>query len=324
MKVTASDSYGIGAVSRLTGLSDHTIRVWERRYEAVVADRSSSGRRVYSTADVEKLRLLKLLTDKGVAISGIANEPVENLKQRLASMTDIEARAGLEKLDVGLVGDFLPKLVRDFSGSIGALTFVIVDSDLEQFEADLRHTPVDALVLELPTITPDLMNRVTSLRDMTSARFCIVVYTFARSLDVDELSANGISLLRAPVRLDEVATALSQLAAVSTTGPAPVVTGDAVAESDWTTGATPAPRRFTREQLAMLSRISSSIDCECPQHLAQLVADLAAFEVYSANCASRDEKDRALHDYLHRVSGHARASVEEALERVAKAEGIRY
>ncbi len=60
------DEYGIGAVAKLTGLSDHTIRVWERRYEAVVAGRSDSGRRVYRTADVEKLRLLKLLTDKGV------------------------------------------------------------------------------------------------------------------------------------------------------------------------------------------------------------------------------------------------------------------
>ena len=55
------DGYGIGAVARLTGLSDHTIRVWERRYGAVVAARSASGRRVYVAEDVEKLRLLKLL-----------------------------------------------------------------------------------------------------------------------------------------------------------------------------------------------------------------------------------------------------------------------
>ncbi len=320
----ASDAYGIGAVARLTGLSDHTIRVWERRYEAVVADRSSSGRRVYTTADVEKLRLLKLLTDKGVAISRIANESADDLKQRLASMSNIESHAGLEKLDVALVGDFLPKLVRDTSGSIGSLTFVIVDSDLNQFEADLRHTAADALVLELPSISAEMIERVFALRDMAAARFCVVVYTFARSRDVDELAANGITLLRAPVRLDEIATALTRLAAVSTE-PAAEPADETAAVSSWGgEGAAPAPRRFTREQLAMLSRVSSSIDCECPQHLAQLVADLAAFEVYSANCASRDEEDRALHEYLHRVSGHARATMEEALERVARAEGIQY
>ena len=58
-------TYGIGAVARLTGLTDHTIRVWERRYGAVVAQRASNGRRLYDPADVEKLGLLKKLTDHG-------------------------------------------------------------------------------------------------------------------------------------------------------------------------------------------------------------------------------------------------------------------
>lgn len=323
MKVHASDSYGIGAVARLTGLSDHTIRVWERRYEAVVADRSETGRRVYTTADVEKLRLLKLLTDRGVAISRIANESTETLKQRLATMNDLSARAGLESLDVALYGDFLPKLVRDFEGTIGALSFVLVDSDMESLEAGLRQTPVDALVLELPTITAATLDQVATLRELSRARYCVVVYTFAKSRDVDELAAAGVTLLRAPVRLDELATALLNLAALSTA--APVREEEAPAESgEWGSGESPPPRRFTREQLATLSRVSTNIDCECPQHLAQLVADLTAFEVYSANCASQSVEDKALHDYLHRSTGSARATVEEALEKVARAEGIQY
>ena len=326
MKAQASDSYGIGAVARLTGLSDHTIRVWERRYGAVVAERSDTGRRVYRTADVEKLRLLKLLTDRGVAISRIANESTDELKQRLSTMNDISARAGLESLDVAIYGDFLPKLVRDFEGTIGALSFVLVDGDLESLEAGLKQTSVDALVLELPTIAEETVNEVSRLRDLCKARYCVVVYTFARSRDVDELAAAGITLLRAPIRLDELATALLNLAAVATTSTTvsdrePAADED---EDEWGSATPPPPRRFTREQLATLSRISSSIDCECPQHLAQLVADLAAFEIYSANCASRSEEDRALHEYLHRNTGNARATVEEALERVARAEGIRY
>jgi hypothetical protein len=59
--------YGIGAVAKLTGLTDHAIRVWERRYSAVVARRAANGRRVYGPADVEKLRLLKSLTDRAGA-----------------------------------------------------------------------------------------------------------------------------------------------------------------------------------------------------------------------------------------------------------------
>jgi hypothetical protein len=83
-----------------------------------------------------------------------------------------------------------------------------------------------------------------------------------------------------------------------------------------------APRRYDNEQLARLSRITTDIDCECPRHLAELVAQLTAFEVYSAGCASRDEDDRALHQYLHRTTASARAAVEEALGRVVAAEGI--
>ena len=41
--------YGIGAVSRLTGLTDHTIRVWERRYSAVIAARAPRSWRAAST-----------------------------------------------------------------------------------------------------------------------------------------------------------------------------------------------------------------------------------------------------------------------------------
>ena len=64
--------YGIGAVARLTGLTDHTIRVWERRYSAVVTARAPNGRRQYTEADVQKLSLLKSLTDHGrrVAAAG--------------------------------------------------------------------------------------------------------------------------------------------------------------------------------------------------------------------------------------------------------------
>lgn len=75
--------YGIGAVAKLTGLSDHTIRVWERRYDAVVAARAANGRRVYDVADVEKLSLLKTLTDRGLAIGQIAGDSLEALRERV-------------------------------------------------------------------------------------------------------------------------------------------------------------------------------------------------------------------------------------------------
>jgi DNA-binding transcriptional MerR regulator len=324
MTKTANDEYGIGAVSRLTGLSDHTIRAWERRYRAVVAERSASGRRVYRTADVEKLRLLKLLTDRGVAISQVAAESAEELKLRLASMDDISVRAGLDELSVALLGDFLPARVRDRGGRVGSLTFAIAETDPGRFEADLARQKVDAVVIEIPTIAPDTLETVQRFRELSGAEHCVLVYTFGRSRDAEALTAAGVTLLRAPVRLDEIAMSLVKIAAL-----APLARDAAEAAPGGDAEIPPAdvgtlpPRRYSADELAALSGISSDIDCECPQHLASLVAELTAFEIYSAGCASRDDDDRALHEYLHRTTAAARASIEEALARVVEAEGIR-
>lgn len=60
--------YRIGAVARLTGVSTHALRVWERRYGTVQPFRSEAGDRLYSEADVQRLRLIKRLLGMGHAI----------------------------------------------------------------------------------------------------------------------------------------------------------------------------------------------------------------------------------------------------------------
>jgi len=65
-------SYPIRAVAKITGLSLDTLRAWERRYKAVVPDRSHRGRQ-YGTAHIERLLLLGRLVEKGHAIGGIAS-----------------------------------------------------------------------------------------------------------------------------------------------------------------------------------------------------------------------------------------------------------
>jgi len=48
----------IEVVARRTGLSQHVIRMWEKRYKAVTPKRTATNRRLYSEADIERLRLL--------------------------------------------------------------------------------------------------------------------------------------------------------------------------------------------------------------------------------------------------------------------------
>jgi len=75
--------YPIGAVSRKTGLSVHTLRAWERRYGVVTPQRSRGGTRLYSNVDVARLRLLRRATEAGHSIGQVASLSGESLLQLL-------------------------------------------------------------------------------------------------------------------------------------------------------------------------------------------------------------------------------------------------
>lgn len=70
-----SSKYRIGMVSRLTGLSTDVVRVWERRYAAIKPPRSNGGSRLYSDADIARLRRLRRAVEAGHAISQVAQLP---------------------------------------------------------------------------------------------------------------------------------------------------------------------------------------------------------------------------------------------------------
>jgi DNA-binding transcriptional MerR regulator/methylmalonyl-CoA mutase cobalamin-binding subunit len=69
----------IKVVCHRTGLSQHAIRVWERRYGLICCKRTQTNRRLYSDEEIERLRLLKLLTDCGHRISNIVCLKLEDL-----------------------------------------------------------------------------------------------------------------------------------------------------------------------------------------------------------------------------------------------------
>jgi MerR family transcriptional regulator, light-induced transcriptional regulator len=70
----------IGVVSARTGLTPDVIRVWERRYGVVDPARDEAGRRVYSDADVERLRLLAMATASGRGIGQVAGLALSDLR----------------------------------------------------------------------------------------------------------------------------------------------------------------------------------------------------------------------------------------------------
>ena len=83
----------IGAVVRLTGLSSHVIRVWERRYGAVVPHRTPGGTRLYDSGHVDRLNRLAALTRRGHAIGAIAGY-ADDVLAKLSAGTDAPASPG--------------------------------------------------------------------------------------------------------------------------------------------------------------------------------------------------------------------------------------
>ena len=71
--------YPIRAVAKLTGLSIDTLRAWERRHSAVTPIRDDRGR-LYTEADIARLRLLRSAVEHGHSIG------------RVARLTDAELR----------------------------------------------------------------------------------------------------------------------------------------------------------------------------------------------------------------------------------------
>jgi DNA-binding transcriptional MerR regulator/methylmalonyl-CoA mutase cobalamin-binding subunit len=69
----------IQIVTRRTGVSADVLRVWEKRYAVVTPVRSASGRRLYSDADIERLRLLVQATHTGRPIGQVASLPTTAL-----------------------------------------------------------------------------------------------------------------------------------------------------------------------------------------------------------------------------------------------------
>ena len=64
--------FPIRYVAGQTGLSQHVIRVWERRYGVVAPERTDTNWRLYSESDIKRLQLLKKAVDSGHSISLVA------------------------------------------------------------------------------------------------------------------------------------------------------------------------------------------------------------------------------------------------------------
>jgi MerR family transcriptional regulator, light-induced transcriptional regulator len=113
----AVDGYlRIGELSRRTGVSVELLRAWEKRYALLEPARSSGGFRLYSDADVDRVRSMQQHLDDGLAAAeaarlavrrqpasptvagGLVAGPKRELAEALADFDEVRAHAVLDRL----------------------------------------------------------------------------------------------------------------------------------------------------------------------------------------------------------------------------------
>ena len=104
----------VGQVSAATGLSIDVIRVWERRYGAVIPQRTPQGARLYTEEQCSRLLCLAQLVAAGSAISTLAHLNDE----QLFSLSGQSAAGAVEN---SKAKDWAAQTCRDFLNAVGDL-----------------------------------------------------------------------------------------------------------------------------------------------------------------------------------------------------------
>lgn len=313
-KHTVNDEprYRIGAVCRLTGLTQHVLRVWEKRYGVVIPERSESQRRLYRESDINRLTLLKALVDRGQAIGSIADLDTEELERRLQQSADtLKVTKPAIQPNLVLFGESL-MAIRDACAASEIFSFAGHFDEVSDFSAQDGSMHLDVAVIEWPSLHPDSAVEATRIANRLNARLLILIYDYAPRTALQRLQSDRIAALRSPLDIAALEAVVAWRFGFT----------PAHDESSESTGGITPARQFNDRELIHLAAQSPAIACECPMHLAQLITSLVRFEIYSAECESRNEEDADLHSYLHKTTSRARSMMERALARVVELENL--
>ena len=183
----------IGVAAERTGLSLDVLRVWERRYRAVAPTRAAAGQRLYSDADLERLRLLRLATLAGRGIGQVASLGTEELAELVRDDEAARRRTGTWE-PVAAPAPAENDIQR-------ALAFTRALDGLALEGLLRRSVAVLGMAVFLDTLAEPLLRRIDEERDaghLTTAQERLATLTVRRLLDGAMLSLvvpNGASHL---------------------------------------------------------------------------------------------------------------------------------
>lgn len=186
----------------------------------------------------------------------------------------------------------------------------------ERFGAEVPKLEPDVIVLDLAEFGDGGDEAVRRLITECGAELAIVTYSFARRQLLRTLQGQSVRVLQAPVTLEVLQAHFAPFLIRR------VLESTRKEVFPMESNSKPTPPRYSREQLGRLMQVASTVQCECPNNLAQVVEKLQAFEAYSKDCESRNEEDRAVHAMLYRSTSTARAEMERALAQLIEHEKL--
>lgn len=326
METSTDLQYRIGAVSRLAGVPVTTLRIWETRYGAFAPEKSLGRHRLYSRQDVERAVLLRRLTEQGHAISRVAQQDVDGLNALLELPRAMQAERGpspatVAVLGLGLLARYeraILRLIGTNSGGVAdmgagaAPTVVHAGDDLSSTPSRSFDFQADLCLVRAPSLHDAMASTLRRLRASTGARQVAVIYAFGQEPVIQALRRDGFLIRREPLSDADLSDWLRSMLRPGPTAPPPQPTPMDVIPA----------RRFDDAQLQAFASHARALHCECPRHVAEIVQLLSSFETYSQDCLNRDADDAALHARLAAIAGSSRAMFEDALEQIARSEGL--
>ena len=316
--------YRIGAVSQLTGIAVATLRVWQSRYAVVDPFKNEGGQRLYSDLEVAKLKVLKGLTHSGHSIGALSKLSLDALNE-LSNSTkfnhQIHAKSSVENdhIRLGVVGLALAarleavKFTRDFRAEdldVEAVFFDLQEA-LDDPKERLGQSPFSLVLVKLNTLQSHCVEQIRALQKKLQTVPIGVIYNYAHPFCLEDILKIGIQVKREPLNNEDLA---HWIKACSRPVGADVQAKTPVKQQP--------EQRFDSQSLAYLSTLSSTIKCECPKHLAELISQINAFAQFCQECLTLNPKDQALHEHLKGVAQTSRAMLEDALQKIVEHEGI--
>ena len=285
-----------------------TLRVWERRYGISDTGRSAHGQRLYSEEQVRRLRLMKQLVDQGHPIGALAKLQLEQLGQFALAP---EPGEPLQPMRLALMGTALARRLAVGGRELLALDIVAHFQNLDEVAATWPGTGAQLLLMEISELDERVVPAIGALRQKLGMAV-VVLYRFGASATIRQLRAQGCLVARVPNDVAEIVLLCQAALAALPLAQAQLARQRPAA----------APRRFDDRALTELAAASSTVHCECPRHLTEILLMINSFERYSEQCSSRNVADALLHEQLGRAAATARMVLEEALLRLARAEAL--